>query len=295
VERVKEADLLLEKAIALDPDSDVAELCRTERSRMAGTTFRAAAGGRLRMDAVMYCIGALKTFAAKPPEPVKKVAFEVALLGAKGFDVNDPAQKYQLRSLPGTFSGLHLVSIMYVAFKLVDPTADVGFDLSEAYKRRRASRCSWEIGGLDRARGLKRARGAEELGRAGQASRMCLSRCLPTLGQRCEREADGQEDGDLRERREHEPPDGVARRRPRCDRAISGSSAASWCARWCRTAGPLGRGDREVDVTCNVEVDGSPNIRRRRVRTPGRSRDDIHRQTLAHTRAGVVAHREKPG
>lgn len=71
-------------------------------------------------------------------EQVKNVAFEVALLGAKGLDVNDPTQKYQLRSLPGTFSGLHLVSIMYVAFKLTDPKADVGFDLSAEYEEARS-------------------------------------------------------------------------------------------------------------------------------------------------------------
>lgn len=88
---------------------------------MAGANFRAASGGRLRMDAVMYCMGAMKTFAAMPLEQVKKVACEVAMLGAKGLDVNDPDQRYELRSLPGTFSGLHVVSIMYVAFKLVDP------------------------------------------------------------------------------------------------------------------------------------------------------------------------------
>jgi tetratricopeptide (TPR) repeat protein len=133
-ERAAEAEQLLQKAVELDPDSDIAELCRTERSRIAGTTFRAAAGGRLRMDAVMYCMGAMKTFAAMPSEQVKKVTFEIAFLGAKGLDVNDPEQKYQLRSLPGAFSGLHLVSIMYVGFKLVDPKADAGFDLSAEYE-----------------------------------------------------------------------------------------------------------------------------------------------------------------
>ena len=35
-----------------------------------------------------------------------------------GFDVNDPTQKYQLlRSLPGCFSGLQMVCLMYAAFK----------------------------------------------------------------------------------------------------------------------------------------------------------------------------------
>ncbi len=50
--------------------------------------------------------------------------------GTKGLEVNDPPPKCQLRSLPGQFAGLHLVSIGYVRFKLIDPSVDIGFDLS---------------------------------------------------------------------------------------------------------------------------------------------------------------------
>jgi hypothetical protein len=42
-------------------------------------------------------------------------------------------RKYQLLSLPGRFSGLHMVCLMYVAFKIIDPTADIGFDLAKEY------------------------------------------------------------------------------------------------------------------------------------------------------------------
>ncbi|HNX49477.1 MAG TPA: tetratricopeptide repeat protein [Thermoanaerobaculaceae bacterium] len=130
-----EADALFQRAIAADPDSDLAEICRKERSRVAQSTFRSNAAGQVRMDAVMYCLGALQTFAKMPKENVRKVTFEIALLGTRGLDVNDPAQKYQLRSLPGQFSGLHLVSIEYVGFKLLDPTVDIGFDLSREYRQ----------------------------------------------------------------------------------------------------------------------------------------------------------------
>lgn len=128
-----ESDLLFQRAIAVDPDSDLAEACRRERSRVAQGTFRSNAAGQVRMDAVMYCLGAMQTFAKMPKEDVRKVTFEIAVLGTKGLDVNDPAQKYQLRSLPGRFSGLHLVSIEYVGFKLLDPTVDIGFDLSHEF------------------------------------------------------------------------------------------------------------------------------------------------------------------
>ncbi len=134
-DQVGEADGLFQRAAAIDPESDVAEVCRKERGQIAQSTFRANAGGHLRMDAVMYCLGAMETFAKLSREDVRKISFEIAMLGTKGLDVNDPAQKYQLRSLPGRFSGLHLVSIEYVGFKLVDPSVDLGFDLSQEYRQ----------------------------------------------------------------------------------------------------------------------------------------------------------------
>jgi tetratricopeptide (TPR) repeat protein len=133
-DRIAEADKLLSQAIALDPDTELAERCRSDRSRAAQTSFRSNAGGQVRMDAVMYCLGALQTFAKLSKEAVRTVAFEIAMLGTQGLDVNDPAQKYQLRSLPGRFSGLHLVAIEYVGFKIVDPNVDLGFDLSQEYR-----------------------------------------------------------------------------------------------------------------------------------------------------------------
>jgi hypothetical protein len=36
-------------------------------------------------------------------------------------DVNDPAEQYTLRSIPGKFSGLHLLCIEYVGFQKIDP------------------------------------------------------------------------------------------------------------------------------------------------------------------------------
>jgi tetratricopeptide (TPR) repeat protein len=133
-EQTTEADELLERAIAVDPDSGLAEQCRKERGTLAQSGFRAGAGGQVRMDAVMYCLGALQTFAKMSQDDIRKVTYEIAMLGTKGLDVNDPAQKYQLRSLPGRFSGLHLVSIEYVGFKLLEPTVDIGFDLSEEFR-----------------------------------------------------------------------------------------------------------------------------------------------------------------
>lgn len=128
-----EAGRLYRSAIALDPDTEIAELARRASSSLAQRRLKSAADG-LRMDAVMYCLGALERFAQMRREDVQAVAFEVALLGRRGIDVNDPETTYELRSLPGEFTGLHLMSLMYVGFKQVAPEMDIGFDLAAEHE-----------------------------------------------------------------------------------------------------------------------------------------------------------------
>jgi hypothetical protein len=50
-----------------------------------------------------------------------------------GLDVNNPEEQYTLRSIPGKFSGLHLLCIQYVGFQIIEPSLDLGFDLSAEY------------------------------------------------------------------------------------------------------------------------------------------------------------------
>jgi hypothetical protein len=50
-----------------------------------------------------------------------------------GLDINDSAQKYTLTSMPGHFSGLHLVSLIDVGFRQIDPSLDGGIDLSKEF------------------------------------------------------------------------------------------------------------------------------------------------------------------
>lgn len=81
----------------------------------------------------MYCLGALERFGGMAKEEVAGIGREIAILGMKGLDINDPARKYTLKSLPGSFSGLHLLSLMYVAFQKMSPGTDVGVDISREY------------------------------------------------------------------------------------------------------------------------------------------------------------------
>lgn len=127
-----DADSAYLKAMQVDEFSSVAELARTALSKISQKTFRNA--GNVRMDAVMYCVGALEKFASMNLDQVQKIGFEIAMLGTRGIDVNNPTTRYTLKTFPGEFSGLNLLAIEYVAFKKFAPNQDIGFDLNAEYQ-----------------------------------------------------------------------------------------------------------------------------------------------------------------
>jgi tetratricopeptide (TPR) repeat protein len=127
-----EADEAYLKVLALDPTGQLGQRAEKGRSQIAEKTFRGR-GGDLRPDALSYCLGALERFEGMPKPEIQKISFEIAMLGTRGLDVNNPAEKYTLNSLPGKFSGLHLLCIEYVGFQMIDPSIDIGFDLSAEY------------------------------------------------------------------------------------------------------------------------------------------------------------------
>ena len=81
-----------------------------------------------------YCLCALERFHGMPRAEVQKISFEVAMLGSRGLNVSDSAERYTLQSIPGNFSGLNLLCIQYVGFQILDPSVDLGFDLSAEYQ-----------------------------------------------------------------------------------------------------------------------------------------------------------------
>jgi tetratricopeptide (TPR) repeat protein len=131
--RTDEADPVFVKAIELSPLSEIAELARTARTSIAHESMRSSVGGGARPDAVMYCLDAMQKFRDLGKTKTGAIVFEIAMLGRSGLDINNPAKKYTLRSLPGSFSGLQLVSLMYTGMKLFDPSVDSGIDLSKEY------------------------------------------------------------------------------------------------------------------------------------------------------------------
>lgn len=133
-----EADKAYKKAIELAGFGDAAEVAQKGRSRIAQSSFRANGAGAERVDAVMYCLAALERFESMPETEVRQVVLEIAAIGTQGLDVNNPDHTYRLRSLPGQFTGLQLVSYLYVGMQQVAPDSDVGFDLLREYAAARA-------------------------------------------------------------------------------------------------------------------------------------------------------------
>ena len=76
---------------------------------------------------VMYCLSALNLL-KNNLELCKKVTLEIALLGQQGLDINNPNKKYRLKNPDGEFTGLHLVSYIYVGTSIIMPGQDAGID-----------------------------------------------------------------------------------------------------------------------------------------------------------------------
>ena len=82
----------------------------------------------------MYIAGALKTFRKLGPVKRHAIAVEIAMLGRSGLDINDPTDKYKLKSLPGKFTARHLLAIMFMAFRQIEPTMKTGADFGAEYE-----------------------------------------------------------------------------------------------------------------------------------------------------------------
>jgi Flp pilus assembly protein TadD len=133
-ENPEEADAAYLKVLEVNEYGEAAEQARQARSKLAQKSFRSVTPGMERPDAVMYCLGALEKYEQMSPDKIRQIGFEVAMLGMNGIDVNDPTPKYTLNSLPGSYSGLHLLCLEYVSFKQFAPEQNIGFDLAAEYR-----------------------------------------------------------------------------------------------------------------------------------------------------------------
>lgn len=82
-----------------------------------------------------FCLDALHRFDGKSRDQIFAVISEISILGINGIDHTTPGKTYSLKAYPGeTFSGLHLLCLMYVGFKLYDPSVNSGLDFASFYK-----------------------------------------------------------------------------------------------------------------------------------------------------------------
>ncbi len=129
--KLTEADALLERLLGTEAPEDLYDRAKDLRREIAEVEFQRQG---LRPDAVHYCLAAMQHFVRLSPKEIQKLTFDIALLGRNGFDVHDPEKRYKVKGLPGKQSGLELVCFMYVGFRYVDESVDIGFDLSREYE-----------------------------------------------------------------------------------------------------------------------------------------------------------------
>ena len=132
--KYQEADPVLTAAMALAPYTKIAETCRELSTEIAHRSMRSQTDGSIRMDVVCYCMAAMEKIKEVGLERFRPIVVEIVLLGRNGLDINNPVPKYRLKSLPGDFCGMQLVSFMYVGCKRLTPEADPRIDLSREYE-----------------------------------------------------------------------------------------------------------------------------------------------------------------
>lgn len=132
----EDASAAFQKCRNLNPPEVLADKAEQGINRLTSRSLRPkteTGEEMLRMDAVMYMQEALPLLAKMTPEQLKQAAMELALAGQQGLDLKDPTPKHSLKSFPGVFSGMKIVSYMYAAFQQFMPGVDVGIDLSREY------------------------------------------------------------------------------------------------------------------------------------------------------------------
>lgn len=72
------------------------------------------------MDVVMFMVEVLAFFEEKPGDEIKKIAMEIAMQGAQGY--NPVKEGYKISSIEDrTFSGYQILSYYYVSWALAMP------------------------------------------------------------------------------------------------------------------------------------------------------------------------------
>jgi len=115
-------------------DTPLADAAVAGLNRLANADLHRGGVDQPRLDAIMYMQDTLKRFADLPQQEVGQIVLEIAQLGQSGLAVNDPGKRYHLKTLPGDFSGLELVSMMHVGVLMFEPNAEMQTGLDREYE-----------------------------------------------------------------------------------------------------------------------------------------------------------------
>ncbi len=128
------ASVFFKELVKLGTPQDLVDLAKDSLRNIA---VRSVKERGFRADAMLYCQSAIEMFEKMKKEDIQKIAFEIATKGMDGIDINNPSKRYTIRSMQGEFTGLQLISYMYVGFKIIAPEQNVGIDLSREYNAAR--------------------------------------------------------------------------------------------------------------------------------------------------------------
>ncbi len=86
-------------------------------------------------EAYTFCLDALRRFKGKSRDEIFTVISEISILGMNGIDHTTTGKTYTLKAYPNeAFSGIHLLCLMYVGFKIYDSSVNCGLDFAAAYE-----------------------------------------------------------------------------------------------------------------------------------------------------------------
>jgi Flp pilus assembly protein TadD len=128
-----EAETAYRRVIALNAGGPLADRAEQRLTGISSGRFAGEDSAELRQEAIGHLVEALKRFATMTDEQVRDLTFEIAMLGSKGLSIRNREPVHTLRNLPGKFSGLELLCLEYAGFQRIDPSVDIGIDLSAEY------------------------------------------------------------------------------------------------------------------------------------------------------------------
>jgi hypothetical protein len=88
----------------------------------------------LRQDAVSYCLQALQLFEGMDQQRFMAVLREVAGIGWRGLQINEPGTSRSLKTVPGSWSDLALACLIHVSMKRLMPDEDSGLGIGTEYE-----------------------------------------------------------------------------------------------------------------------------------------------------------------